>query len=230
MFEPVLNKRVYQYIVDQIQQQIYNGELKKGDKLPSEKELTELLNVSRTSVREALRALEVTGLIESKQGEGNYISGSMEDSLLEPLKAIFMLNQGTKKDLLELRALIEVKAAELAATRITDEEADVLRGLLHDMMSASLESHAAEMDLKLHYYIAEVTNNILIINILKIISSMMESFITNSRHKILENPNNSDMLMNSHDDIVQAIISRNPVRAKEAMSNHMRMVEKIVHP
>ncbi len=227
MFSPVNNKRVYQHVVEQIQQQIYRGELKKGDKLPPERDLTEQLGVSRSSVREALRALEVTGLVESRQGEGNFISGNFESALLEPLTAMFMLNNGTSMDLIELRTILEVKSSELAAERITHKQSVELIKLLDKMNITPLESSKAEMDIRLHYYIAEITGNILIINVLSIIASMMEKFIQNNRQKILENPNSSDMLMKSHEDIVHAIVAKDPKRAKEAMVQHMRIFERI---
>ena len=78
MFISVKNKKVYEEVIEQIKDMIYNGILKKGDKLPSERDMVEELQVSRTSVREALRSLEVIGLIESRQGEGNFIKESLD--------------------------------------------------------------------------------------------------------------------------------------------------------
>ncbi len=230
MFSPVQNKRVYEHVVDQIQKQIFNGELSKGDKLPPERELTTQLGVSRTSVREALRALEVTGLIESRQGEGNFISGTLENTLLEPLTAMFMLNKGKPRDILELRTILEVKAAELAALRISDLQSIELEHLLNELSDATLEARKSELDTQLHYYIGEITGNVLISNILNIISTMMEMFVQTSRRKILENPNNQELLFKHHEDIVKAIISKDPEKAKAAMLAHMTMVDDIVHP
>lgn len=230
MFSPVQNKKVYQLVVEQIQRQIYNGELKKGDRLPSERELTAQLNVGRTSIREALRALEVTGLIESRQGEGNFISGSLGNTLLEPLTAMFMLNKGKPRDLLELRTIIEVHASELAAERITEDQAKQLVNLLDELRASSLESRKAELDVQLHYYIAEITGNILIINILSIIASMMGIFIQTSRGKIFENPDNQEILFKNHEDIIEAIIAKDSRAAGEFMYEHMRMIDSIVNP
>ena len=68
MFSNISSKKVYEQVIEQIQESIFNGELKKGDKLPSERELSEQMRVSRTSIREALRVLETLGVVESKQG------------------------------------------------------------------------------------------------------------------------------------------------------------------
>ena len=91
-----------------------------GDKLPSERELCEQLNVSRTSVREALRIFEILGIIECKIGEGNFIKDSFEDSLLEPLSMTFMLHGSKTGEILDLRKFIEPGMAALAAKNIND--------------------------------------------------------------------------------------------------------------
>lgn len=79
MFNSIASKKVYEQVIEQIQYKILNGELKKGDKLLSERELSEQMNVSRTSIREAIRVLETMGVIESRQGEGNFICTNIEN-------------------------------------------------------------------------------------------------------------------------------------------------------
>ena len=228
MFKPIQNQRVYQQVVAQIHKLIFEGELKAGDRLPPEQDLVDQLNVSRTSVREALRALEVTGLIELQEAGGYIISGVINKSLLDPLAAIFMLNKGTPADVLEIRNLIEVNSARLAAERITDDQIIELQRILDKLGKPTLEEHKAKIDAELHYYIAEITGNILIISVLNIISSIMERFIQTSRSKIIENQNNQAMLFRHHEDIVAAICDRDPDRSAEAMSKHMVMINKIV--
>lgn len=230
MFAPVNNKRVYEHVVDQIQQQILNGELKKGDKLPTEKTLIEQLSISRTSVREALRALEVTGIIENRLGEGYFVSGVMGSTLIEPLTAMFMLNNGTPKDLLEFRTIIESHAAELAAMRITSDQAFHLQSLLDSLGDTKLEEQRANIDIELHHYIAQITGNILIINMSHIIAKMVDTFIHTSRRKILENPNNEAKLLEYHVKIVQSIIDQDPEAARTNMIAHMTMINEIVQP
>ena len=90
MLNPVKNIKVYEVIMEEIKDIVKKGELKSGEKLPSERELADKLEVSRTSVREALKALTMLGLIESKHGEGNFIKSNFENSLLEPLSIVFL--------------------------------------------------------------------------------------------------------------------------------------------
>ena len=89
MLSPVKSTKIYEMVMEQIKDIVKKGELKSGDKLPSERDLCEKLEVSRASIREALRALQMLGLIESKHGEGNFINENIENSLLEPLSIFF---------------------------------------------------------------------------------------------------------------------------------------------
>ena len=129
MFSPIKNTKVYEQVIIQIKDMIDKGTLKKGDKLPSERNLVEQLMVSRASIREALRALEVIGLIECRQGEGNYIKASFQDNLFEPLSIMFMLEGSNPEAIWELRKIMEVEAAGLAAKKITDEQLKELKAI-----------------------------------------------------------------------------------------------------
>jgi GntR family transcriptional repressor for pyruvate dehydrogenase complex len=86
MFNPIKVTKIYEQIIQQIKDMIADGTLKSGDKLPTERELVEKFNVSRASIREALRSLENIGIVESKQGEGNFIGRNIENILYEPLE------------------------------------------------------------------------------------------------------------------------------------------------
>ncbi|KJZ88583.1 transcriptional regulator, putative pyruvate dehydrogenase complex repressor [Clostridium sp. IBUN22A] len=105
MLNPVKNIKVYEAIIEQIKDSVKNGELKSGDKLPSERELAEKLQVSRTSVREALKALSMLGLIDSKHGDGNFIKSNVEDCLLEPLSVVFLLIGNRNEEIFQLRRI-----------------------------------------------------------------------------------------------------------------------------
>ena len=103
-----LSKKSYQYIVEQVEQRILSGELKFGDKLPPEREMGEIYNISRNSVREALRVLEVIGLVESRHGEGNFITNKIDACVINALSAMFVLNKGKITELLQMRRAVEL--------------------------------------------------------------------------------------------------------------------------
>src|SRR5439155_6197090 len=127
---PVRRERIPENIVSQIQQRLERGELKPGDQLPSERVLAEQLQVSRPSVREALRSLELLGVTESRPGGGTFMRIASPDALLRPLTALTRAHD--IEDILEVRALLEPALAELAARRANDEDVAALRAILRE--------------------------------------------------------------------------------------------------
>lgn len=221
MFSPIKNTKVYEQVIEQIKQMIADGSLKKGDKLPAERDMVEKFQVSRTSIREALRALEIIGLIETRQGEGNFISSKMENSLFEPLSIMFMLQQSNPVEILELRRANESETARLAAERITDKELESLKYLLNSLGTLKSEEENSNIDKQFHYEIAKASKNFLLTSILNAVSSLMDSFIKDARKKILQDKNNQEILIKQHWDIYEALKSHNPKKAAEAMEKHI---------
>ena len=224
MFTPIKSKKVYQHVIEQIQEMVMDGTLKTGDQLPAERDLAETLGVSRTSIREALRALEIIGTIESRQGEGNFISTSMERNLFEPLSVMFKLHHGSSQDILELRIIIETEAAKLAAKRIEKEDMVILDKLIHDLATAKNENESVAIDKEIHYKIADITGNYLILSVLNAISALMESFIKEARVRIINWQKERNLLLQQHQEICTAIIAKDPEGAAKAMHAHFQTV------
>lgn len=122
--KPIKTKKIYEEIVEQIKELFAQGDLKPGDKLLSEREFAERLQVSRASVREALSALEAMGLIEIKPGEGTFIRQMGVSSIIEPLALLLLMEKDQVFELFELRKILEVEAAGLAALRATSEDVE----------------------------------------------------------------------------------------------------------
>lgn len=226
MFKPIKSTRVYEQVIAQIQEMIIDGTLKKGDKLPSERYLAEQLNVSRTSIREAIRALDIIGLIESRQGEGNFIKDNFENCLFEPLSVMFMLNQSTPEEILELRKTIEVEAAVLAAKKITDEQVEELIDLVEQLKNSQDEKASVKVDKEFHYKIVQATDNFLLLNIFNAISTLMESFIKGAREIILTDIHNKEILIVQHENICKALVNRDSDRAAHAMKIHLNLINE----
>jgi GntR family transcriptional regulator, transcriptional repressor for pyruvate dehydrogenase complex len=119
-------KKVYIEILNKIHDIIENDGLQAGDKLPSERELSDRLNAGRSSVREALRSLELLGLIETRRGEGTFIVDANEYRLIEILGSFILQGDKVVEDLIELKDIIELTAIPLACQRLTDEELEEL--------------------------------------------------------------------------------------------------------
>jgi GntR family transcriptional repressor for pyruvate dehydrogenase complex len=225
MFTPIKSTRVYEQVVVQIKRMIIDGTLKKGDKLPAERDLAEELQVSRTSVREALRALDVIGLVEIRQGAGNYIKESFGNSLFEPMSMMFMLEKGTPHEILEFRKVLEVEAAVLAAARINDEEVEALGMLLEKMKSCDNEDSNIVLDKEFHFTIAKASKNLLIINILQVISQLIDEFIKDSRKKILRYEDNGVRLTIQHEMLYRSLKNRDINGAYSAINGHFKLIE-----
>ena len=208
MFKPVKNMKVYEQVVDQIKEMVRVGQIKKGDKLPTERVMAEELQVSRTSIREAMRALEVVGLIESRQGAGNYIREEFDDVLLEPLSIVFMLQNGTNKDIFELREVLELSTIFLSVMRISDEELKKLGELVERFKTSRDEEENVKIDSEFHSIIVKGANNVLITNLLEGVSELVDKFISEGRRAILSDERNRGKLLDFHEKIYLAIKNR----------------------
>ncbi len=228
MFTPVKSQKVYKVVIDQIKDMIKTGQLKKGDKLPPERELVEQLQVSRTSIREALRSLEILGIIESRQGEGNFIRESFNQSLLEPLSIMFMLQESSPKEILELRRVIETETASLAARNIHEEKLNELYEIIKTFKNTTDEKLNTELDQKFHSKITEASENFLLINILNTISSIIDSFISDARFRIMENRDNRETLIQQHEAVYKALYQHDSNSAAEAMKKHLEFINKTI--
>lgn len=228
MFTPIKSAKVYEQVIEQIKSMIISGKLRKGDKLPSERELVEQLKVSRTSIREALRALEIVGLIQCKQGEGNFIRDNFENSLFEPLSLVFILEKSNKKDIIEVRRIIEEEAAALAAQRITKEQIEDLENIIEEIKKIKDEKILVNLDKNFHYAIAQACGNFILLNIINSCSSLIDSLIKDARYEIMSNGENKKELIQQHEKICQALKNKNPGLASKLMREHLEYSSKFL--
>ena len=231
MFTNISSRKVYEQVIDQIQKNIISGELKKGDKLPSERELSEQMNISRTSIREAIRVLESMGVVESIHGEGNFICFNSEKSLLQPLSMIFMLNNGTYQDVFELRKILEIESTRLAALRVNDEDCKDLRYIIKSMENEldnkKRNDVLVELDKNFHSKIAQMSKNNLIESLYNTSSMLFEKFIKDARLEMIRKDSEAEkLLLIQHRQICNAIIKRNVNLSAQRMEEHMDYIEK----
>lgn len=223
MFTPIKNTKVYEQVMEQIKDMILNGTLKKGDKLPSERDLAEQLGISRASLREAIRCLEIIGLIESRQGEGNFIRSSFQNTFFDPIAIMYVLNECQLKEVFQLRRVLETEIAIDAAKKVRDDELDYMKKLLDKMKTSEDEDERVKLDIKFHYKIAEASRNNLILNILYSVSTIIDSFIKDARKIIINNKHKDDIDF-QHMEIWKALKEHNPDKAEEAMKTHMELI------
>ncbi|SHJ60579.1 GntR family transcriptional regulator, transcriptional repressor for pyruvate dehydrogenase complex [Dethiosulfatibacter aminovorans DSM 17477] len=221
MFQSVENKKVSQVIIEQIQNMIMSGELKIGDKLPPERELTEMLKVGRPALREALKALEVIGVIERIHGQGNFISSNIVDSFFKPLSLTFKLSNGRPEEILQVRFLLETFTVDQAAKNATAEDIEKLE-LIHKrmMMSETLEDKA-KYDKEFHFELTRISNNTLILNLYQSVSYLIDSFINETVRISLFEEKSIEKIYEEHEIIIQAIKDKDSTKAVEAVKRHL---------
>ena len=227
MFKPIKTKRVYEQIVEQIKELMRQGDLKPGDKLMSERELSDKLGVSRTSVREALSALDYLGILESRHGEGTFISQVSEELLIEPLAMFIAMDREASLELLEVRKMMESDAAEVAAIRADEEDikkmSQVIESMEQDFKQGIL---GEENDAIFHYFIAEATGNRMLVRMMNLISDLLVQNMRTSRQYLFNKKGNAEKLYLQHLNIFNAIKEGNQELAKKEMYNHLSFVEE----
>jgi len=226
MFESIENKKISQIVIEQIQDMIMRGELKNGDKLPPERELTQTLNIGRPALREALKALEVIGLIESRHGQGNFIVNNTENCFFKPLSLSFKLSNGSIEDILELRHLIESYTVRQAAIFASVEDVKKLYKLYENLVDADTTELKSLYDKEFHYEIAKLSKNTLINNLFESTSYLFDSFINKTVRMSSFGEDSIEKIYAEHLDIVKAIESHNEEEASQYMNFHLNNINR----
>jgi GntR family transcriptional repressor for pyruvate dehydrogenase complex len=223
--EVIRKTKVYEQIALQIQRLICEGFLKPGDKLPPERELAELFHVSRGSLRDAVRALEVTGLVEPRQGEGTVVRAPTADSLINPLTTVLLRQRVFVSELLEFRAMIEPVLARRAAKHATAKDIERLQEILRRQQEKVDRGElAVEEDSEFHNTIALAAKNSVVLKVLDVFMDLLRE----SREKSLQVQGRLQKSVEGHRQILQAIQRRDPIGAENAMRRHIERIEGIV--
>lgn len=226
IIKPIKTQKIYEQIVDQIGQLVAEGQLKPGDRLPSERELVERFQVSRASIREAISALEMMGLIEVRSGEGTYIRQVNIDSVVAPLAWMLFIEKDTDLELYEARKILEVQAAGLAAERAEEDEISEMFEALEVMrMDLEIQRLGEDADHHFHYAIARATHNKILFRLMNTISDTMRKTLKTSRSKLYEDRNTPEKLYKEHYFLYEAIKNHDVERAQKLMLDHLVGVE-----
>lgn len=220
LFRPIQPTRVSDNAIDQILNLIAEGRLKPGDRLPSERELVRQLEVSRASVREALRALEAKGIIEVKPGSGSFIRRGNQEKAGPDWVPWLLAHRREIMQLVELREALETRAAYLAATRASQEQVAAMKNAI-DRMSEAVENGdpdiTVQADKAFHESVAKACGNELIAYLL----NAANEALTDPRGAILSLPGRPAKSLAEHRLIWQAIGNRNPEQAETAVLHHI---------
>jgi len=223
--EPIKSTRIYEEIVRQVRLLISDGRLKSGDRLPPERDLAEQFRVSRTSVREALRALESRGLVEIRAGEGAFVRDISVDALVEPLALVILPHREAVGELFEARRLLEPTIGALAARRATAEEIGAMERILDEQAREVAHGRTGvAQDSAFHAALANSAHNRAIS---RIVNALMD-LLTQSREESLQTPGRPQRSHQDHRRILEAIRRRDEVAAHRAVIDHLIAVERLL--
>jgi GntR family transcriptional repressor for pyruvate dehydrogenase complex len=221
---------VYAEIVNQIQQMIESGELGKGDQLISERELAELFQVSRTSIRKALAILAGRGIIEVSPRKGAYVRHPSVQDTIQPWIQAMLREQNQRTHLAEVRQIVEVQAARLAAERRQPEDITRLWKLHNEVADLARSGRLADhADTAFHVGIVETAQNPFLTELIAVlVSAMLKEMAPSWSYVLATDPTEAQLYIREHEQIVQAIANQDADRAADLMSEHIHRSHQIM--
>jgi GntR family transcriptional repressor for pyruvate dehydrogenase complex len=223
-FEVVRRNKVYEEVAKQIERLILK-KLKPGDKLPAERELAELLRVSRSSVRDAIRGLELKGLVEPRQGAGTIVRETSSEAIPDPFTNALKRRRELVSELLDFRKMLEPPLAARAATHASADQISEMEEILQRQAEKQSQGDAAVAeDAEFHYSIALASDNSVV---LKVIDTLMD-LLRDTRERSLQLEGRPQRSLAGHRRILAAIKRHDAEAAKAAMRRHIEDVEEIV--
>ncbi len=229
-FTPVKSRRVYTQIVEQIVDLIKGGEFPVGKQLPTERELARRLGVGRASVREALSALQILGLVETKHGQGTFVRAAVESTRLQS-DASWIYNEESPFTILQARLNIEPAIAAMAARQRSEATLQRLEAILERVRTNPYDVHVfTEGDRDFHFAIAEAAGNPVIAAVVSGIRELMgqRMWRTLMTDTIFATPGRLQQGQDEHSWILEAIRLGNPELAAERMTRHLQRVEQVM--
>lgn len=226
--EPVKSTSLAQAVIEEILSSIRIGSLKPGDTLPSQRELSNKLKVGRSCVREALQALGLINIIETRAGKKSVISNNSVNFLLNPIRVITNEDNYDLIDILEVRIVFETQIAGIAAVNATQKDFDELKMIVDLMESFALKNDISSLeveDYRFHEKLAKSTNNKLLVDIFYSITELIKKSFKFSKKTML--PDLAMRAYRLHKKIYEKVKERNMSEAANAMLEHLEDVKKI---
>jgi len=205
-------------VAEDIRKMIQDKNYQPGDKLPNELDLSDLINVSRSTIREAIKILVSTNVLEVKRGRGTFVSQN-PGVVKDPLGVVFMEEDNLLLHFFEVRLIIEPQMIELAVQRANEEDLNTIQSAYEEVkrLIESGENHTSA-DILFHNAIAKATKNPIMERVLPIINNGIEGGYSKTK----DNPEASHIVLKQHEAIMTALQSRNAQEASKAMKRHIR--------
>jgi GntR family transcriptional repressor for pyruvate dehydrogenase complex len=221
--KPIKPKRISDQVFDQLRELILRGELKPGQQITPERELAEVLGVSRTSVRDAINKMVTSGLLEQRQGQGTFVCVPGDHK--NPVAVAMETQDASLENLLEVRMGLECNAAAFAARRATDQDIQFLKKSISEMEEEVASNRlGTEADVSFHMAISFATKNPLQVYLMKNFYDFLFHGIKENLAQLYKEPGNIDKIIHQHTAIYEAIRSHDADAAFSAMHRHITFV------
>jgi GntR family transcriptional repressor for pyruvate dehydrogenase complex len=219
---PIDRSGITELVVERIKELLARGELRAGSRLPPERELAGMLSISRPSLRTALKALSVMGIIRAKPGAGTYIAESLPEIFNEPMHFMTLIHNISDEELFEARRIIESGLAGLAAERATEDDLSVLSREIEGMHERLDDPEGfLKHDVAFHQTIAQAADNTVMTGVMETIAQLLYHI----RRQSIADADDLDEALRWHERIYAAIRSRDAAQARETISAHLRAAE-----
>ncbi|HKL70145.1 FadR/GntR family transcriptional regulator [Salibaculum sp.] len=228
-FEPVRPEKLSDSVVRQIERLILRGILRPGERLPSEREMSERLGVSRPSLREALAELQAAGLLTSRASSGVYVAEVFGNAFSDALVRLFSSHEEAVFDYISFRRDMEGLAAERAAVHGTETDLKVIGTIFGKMEAAHSKRNPQEeagLDADFHLSIIEASHNVIMLHMMRSMYQLLREGVFYNRQIMFKRRMTRDSLLDQHRDINEALQARDPVRARAAVEAHLSFVEQ----
>lgn len=222
----VQKSKTYEIVLEQIRNLIISGDILPGEKLPGERDLSKRLNVSRASVRIAIKLLEFMDLVEVRPGSGIFVANSQPNQrLMSKFEELEISQQHPLLDLIEARKDIEPYMAGIAAERASEKDIDSMQKVLNEMETAVQRgTQWIDRASQFHLLISQATHNIILYRI----GALLQDLMNESKEISLREKKRASQSVKEHQALLKAIQAHNSDLAKEKMKIHLSNVEKLL--
>jgi GntR family transcriptional repressor for pyruvate dehydrogenase complex len=226
LIEPIKKTRIPEEIGDRIRLLILDGTFPPGQPLPPERDLAERFGVSRGSIRDAFRRLELIGLLETHHGRGTYPRELTVDRLVAPLASVVAYRRDLQDELLDVRRMFEPAVARAAAARVThDDLTDLQRILDAQRRKLGTGRSAIVEDTAFHAALARATRNRVVVRIMETLNDLL----VESRKQTLLQRGRPERSLEGHEAVVAALVRRDAEGAARAMREHIDQIAELLH-
>ena len=220
--KPVRHVKIADQVADELQEWFRSGELTAGMRLPPERELAARFGVSRTSLRDALRRLELLGYLDARHGDGTYVRVPGAEAVSQPFRDLVSTWPQNAADLLEFRTLLEPEVAALAAARLTPEaRQELTRSLERQQALPDQSTRLIREDALFHDALARAAGNTVVLRVLETLRDLLHDVRTISLPAA-----GSRRTVSEHGRIVQAVLAQDQAAARQAMREHLEDVSQ----